>query len=196
MFPRTCRPKSRRRIAKHTLMYAALAMACADILPARIHAQPPGLQPAVEAAPGPLAASGTTWNDVDLDQLLNRPLNASQSMTKLHIDRTFIEDGGIAETTRLQFGDGAPYLWDSKGYSWHSAAFCYSPLYFEQPNLERYGQGPGKTLAPTVSAARFVGQLTTLPLAVFCTPPWTKSCTLGHQRPGDLAPWQRKTSQH
>ncbi len=134
--------------------------------------------------------------DLDVDTMLHRPLNGSRAFSQLKVDRNFFNSATEAATYRLQQGDGEAYLWATETFQWHSPVFCYSPLYFEQPNYERYGHGIGKPLAPVVSASRFVGQVTTLPLAIFCTPPWTKSCTLGHRRPGDCAPYQHKTSQH
>jgi hypothetical protein len=148
------------------------------------------------ASPSVVPAGQVPWGELDLDSILNRPLDANRSMSRLKTDRRFLDESSIPDTTRLQFGDGSPYLWEGTGYAWHSPAFCHSPLYFEQPNLERYGQGPCRPWASTVSATRFVGQVTTLPLAVIWSPPWSRSCTLGHHRPGDLAPWQRKTSSH
>jgi hypothetical protein len=84
--------------------------------------------------------------------------------------------------------------WISSSYCWQSPAFCHSPLYFEQPNLERYGQGPAYPWTSTASAAKFACQLITLPASMIINPPCSNSCTLGHNRPGDCAPVQRKES--
>lgn len=154
--------------------------------------QPVQIQPVQSQPP----AGQVQWGELDLDSILNRPLDANRSMSRLKTDRRFLDESSIPDTTRLQIGDGSPYLWEGTGYTWHSAAFCHSPLYFEQPNLERYGQGPCHPWATPVSAGRFLGQVTTLPLAVIWSPPWSRSCTLGHHRPGDLAPWQRKGGSH
>jgi hypothetical protein len=82
--------------------------------------------------------------------------------------------------------------WISYSYCWQSPAFCHSPLYFEQPNFERYGQGPNYPWTSTASAASFVCDIVTLPVHIITAPPHSKSCTLGHGRPGDCEPIQRK----
>jgi hypothetical protein len=105
---------------------------------------------------------------------------------------SFFENAEMSYPVRRQNGEMGEMEWTPDGFCWTSPAFCYSPLYFEQPNYERYGQGKGKPWASTVSAARFFGQAVTLPIAMVATPPWTKQCTLGHHRPGDCAPYQRK----
>ena len=89
-----------------------------------------------------------------------------------------------------------PFAWISSSYCWQSPAFCHSPLYFEQSNLERYGQGPGYPWTSTVSAAKFACQLIALPASMIIDPPCSNSCTLGHNRPGDCAPIQRKESHY
>lgn len=37
--------------------------------------------------------------------------------------------------------------------SWYAAGYCHKPLYFEDSNLERYGQSRGWLADPFVSAA-------------------------------------------
>jgi hypothetical protein len=140
-----------------------------------------------------LPAGRTPWGELDLDWVLNRPLNANRVMSRLRTDRKFLDNSAISDPIRSQAVEGTPYLWEESAYTWYSPAFCHSPLYFEQPNLERYGQGPRQPWASPASAGRFLGQVTTLPLAVIWSPPWSRSCTQGHHRPGNLAPWQRKS---
>lgn len=128
---------------------------------------------------------------------VRKPIDAFKAFQKLELERsTYFESATVSEITRLQTWMEGPYTWSAHGYSWHSPTFCYSPLYFEQPNLERYGQGIGHPFAPATSAIAFVADVTTLPIAMVCTPPWSQSCTLGHHRPGDVAPCQRKTVNH
>jgi len=133
---------------------------------------------------------------MDAEALTNRPFDPTKILNKLQTDRKFFESAAMAEPVRMQGRDIGPYLWNANGYQWQNATFCFSPLYFEQPNLERYGQGVGHPFASTVSAAKFVTDVVTLPAAMVCTPPWRSSCTLGHHRPGDCAPYQRKTLNH
>lgn len=134
--------------------------------------------------------------NMDVDSLIHRPFDSIRLFGDLKTDRKYFESATMAEPTRVHTSESGPYLWNASQYCWHSATFCFSPLYFEQPNLERYGQGVGAPFASTVSAAKFVTDLSALPLSMVCTPPWRNSCTLGHHRPGDCAPYQRKTLNH
>jgi hypothetical protein len=132
----------------------------------------------------------------DVLRLTGSPTNPQNLIKDLPSDRRYFESALVAEPTRLQSPEIGPYPWSAHGYCWESASFCFSPLYFEQPNLERYGQGVGRPFTSASSAVAFVTDITTLPIALICTPPHSKSCTLGHHRPGDCAPYQRKTSDH
>lgn len=98
--------------------------------------------------------------------------------------------------SRTEVGEYGIQYWTGTAYCWKSPAFCHSPLYFEQPNLERYGQGLGTPFNSIVSPLRFSQQVLTLPVAVMITPPWTKECTLGNHRPGDCAPHQGRPTAH
>jgi hypothetical protein len=81
--------------------------------------------------------------------------------------------------------------WDPLYYCWVSPAFCHKPLYFEQPNMERYAKYPHLCTAAPASILHFYGTALTLPGKMLCEPCWTESCTLGHNRPGDCNPVQR-----
>ena len=82
-------------------------------------------------------------------------------------------------------------VWPLYTYTWQSPAFYYRPLYFEQPNLERYGQGTYRALQPVVSAAHFFGTVPLLPVKAFIDHPLEPTYSLGHYRPGNCAPVQR-----
>lgn len=81
--------------------------------------------------------------------------------------------------------------WPGTNAAWDSPAFCYHPLYFEQPNFERYGIGYGRPTSALVSAGRFFCDVTLLPIHIFQQTPHSCECTLGHRRPGDCNPIQR-----
>lgn len=132
----------------------------------------------------------------DVLKLTENPTYPQKLMKDLQSDRRYFESALVAEPTRLQGPEIGPYPWSAHGYCWESPSFCFSPLYFEQPNLERYGQGVGRPFTSASSAVAFVADVTTLPIALICSPPCSKSCTLGHHRPGDCAPYQRKTLDH
>jgi hypothetical protein len=75
-------------------------------------------------------------------------------------------------------------------YDWQASAFCCGPLYFEEPNLERYGYTHG-ILQPIISGAHFFTTIPALPYKMVVHPPHECVYTLGYYRPGDPAPRQR-----
>ena len=66
--------------------------------------------------------------------------------------------------------------------------FCYRPLYFEEPNLERYGRTAG-LLQPLISAGNFFGNVAVLPYRLVAQRPGY--CTYHEHlfRPGAPAAW-------
>jgi hypothetical protein len=77
--------------------------------------------------------------------------------------------------------------WAGKYGAWASPNFHSNPLYFEQPNLERYGiYRPG--LADIGSAAHFFVTIPLLPYKIVSEPPRCCAYTLGHYRPGSCHP--------
>lgn len=74
-------------------------------------------------------------------------------------------------------------------FRWTATALCHKPLYFEEPELERYGHTWGPYLQPLVSAGHFYAVLPTLPYHMGMDPPWECEYPLGHYRPGNCAPW-------
>jgi hypothetical protein len=70
-------------------------------------------------------------------------------------------------------------------YCWHSPAFCHYPLYFEQPNYERFGNKNHILTSPIYSASHFYGSLMLFPLHALHDRPFSCTSTLGNQRPGD-----------
>lgn len=162
----------------------------------------PGISAFEESAPGVVRASSSQDATKSKESTfeandVRKPIDAFKAFQKLKLEEsTYFNSATVSEITRLQTWTEGPCTWSAHGYSWHSPTFCFSPLYFEQTNLERYGQGIGHPFAPATSAIAFVADVTTLPIAMVCTPPWSQSCTLGHHRPGDVAPCQRKTVNH
>jgi hypothetical protein len=75
-------------------------------------------------------------------------------------------------------------------YLWVPANVFYSPLYFEDPYLERYGHTHGPLVQPFVSTGRFAVQLISLPYQVALDPPHRRVYPLGFYRPGECAPKQ------
>lgn len=81
--------------------------------------------------------------------------------------------------------------WIPSSYTWISPTFYHKPLYFEQPNLERYGIGRSRCVQPIFSAAHFFGSIALVPYKTLTHHPCEKVYTLGNMRPGDCVPFQR-----
>jgi len=129
---------------------------------------------------------------LDVNAMIHTPMDHVAIFSKLNIDGSFRLESPVASPIRNHtFDEMGAYDWSPNGYCWQSPAFCHSPLYFEQPNLERYGNKHGGLISPALSASYFFGEVVTLPARAMWQPPWSKSCTLGHKRPGDCAPIQR-----
>lgn len=77
---------------------------------------------------------------------------------------------------------------DSALFTWEATDFQHSPLYFEDPALERYGHTYPEWLQPFASTARFSVQLVGLPYQMAIDPPDKCMYTLGWYRPGECAP--------
>lgn len=74
-------------------------------------------------------------------------------------------------------------------YFWAASNVHYNPLYFEDPQLERYGQVHlHDSVQPLFSMARFGGQLIGLPYQMALAPVHDRVYPLGYYRPGDPAP--------
>lgn len=76
----------------------------------------------------------------------------------------------------------------TRNVHWAASDLHHSPLYFEDPGLERYGHTRNKWIQPFVSSGRFVGQTVGLPYQMAMDPPWTSRSPLGWYRPGECAP--------
>jgi hypothetical protein len=81
--------------------------------------------------------------------------------------------------------------WMEYSYFWLASGFCTGPLYFEEPNLERYGYKFG-CIQPAVSAAHFFATIPLLPYKMVVHPPHECVYSLGYYRPGSCAPLQHE----
>lgn len=81
--------------------------------------------------------------------------------------------------------------WMEYSYFWMASGFACGPLYFEEPNLERYGYKVG-CIQPCVSAAHFFATIPLLPYKMVVHPPHECVYSLGYYRPGDCAPLQHE----
>jgi hypothetical protein len=98
---------------------------------------------------------------------------------------------GTTRQSLLPESDAAPLvIWSDEVFTWAAPNLFHQPLYFEEPNLERYGVGPRRILHAPISAAHFFTNIAVLPYQVASTPPRTRHYTLGHYRPGDRVPYR------
>ncbi len=86
------------------------------------------------------------------------------------------------------------YLFAQVGlvYYWDAPNFCYQPLYFEEPNLERLGYSRCAVLQPATSGIHFMASTLALPYQMTLHP-YRRDCIypLGHYRPGSPVPYRR-----
>ena len=102
--------------------------------------------------------------------------------------------------------------WTPNRKYWAAAGTCHMTLYFQDPVLERYGQGVEQALGtrgryfsyplddpkqsnqrnqilqPFWSIGKFCFQVGTLPYKLVVDPPWEAEYDLGYYRPGDKIP--------
>ena len=105
-----------------------------------------------------------------------------------------------------------PREWNPNRKYWAPAGTCHMILYFQDPVLERYGQGVEQSLGPIgryfsyplddprqsnqrnqilqpfYSMGKFCFQVGTLPYKLIVDPPWETEYDLGYYRPGDIIP--------
>jgi hypothetical protein len=82
-----------------------------------------------------------------------------------------------------------PRSWAQVTYQWKAPSMCNKPLYFEDPQLERYGHDWGPVLQPIMSGVHFFGTVPILPYKMGLEPPQECIYTLGYYRPGSCAPY-------
>ncbi len=75
-------------------------------------------------------------------------------------------------------------------FTWTASNLCHNPLYFEQPDLERYGHTAGPVLQPILSAGQFLLTIPMLPSLIAIEPVNECQYPLGHYRPGSCAPYK------
>jgi len=73
--------------------------------------------------------------------------------------------------------------------AWKASALCHKPLYFEDVELERYGQTCSPLFQPLLSASKFFLTIPILPYKFGLEPPCECIYPLGYYRPGSCAPF-------
>jgi hypothetical protein len=75
-----------------------------------------------------------------------------------------------------------------KPFYWSASEIWHRPLYFDDVQLERYGQTRAPLLQPVLSGAHFFGTLPIIPYKTGLDRPFEMVSTLGYYRPGSPAP--------
>jgi hypothetical protein len=89
---------------------------------------------------------------------------------------------------QLSTGPFEPRVFPASTYTWQASNVFYQPLYFEDPDLERYGHAWPFFIQPVVSSVRFATQAVGLPYQAVIDPPCCRVYPLGFYRPGECAP--------
>ena len=92
------------------------------------------------------------------------------------------------EAVPLPSSATAMRTWGEKRYHWVASDVRYNPLYFEDAQLERYGQVSHPAVQPFVSTGKLFAQALTLPYLAAIDPPHSCVTPLGYYRPGECAP--------
>jgi hypothetical protein len=88
----------------------------------------------------------------------------------------------------LSSGPFEPRVFPASTYTWQASNVFYQPLYYEDPDLERYGHAWPFFIQPVVSSVRFTIQSIGLPYQAVIDPPCCRVYPLGFYRPGECAP--------
>lgn len=96
---------------------------------------------------------------------------------------SFVESAALAPTLAPSFQPITK--------TWRSPNMVHRPLYFEDANLERYGNGIGKW-QPVASGVHFFSSVMMLPYKIGTTPPTECDYSMGHFRPGNCVPAYRQ----
>ena len=82
-----------------------------------------------------------------------------------------------------------PRQWSMTTYTWKATGLCHKPLYFEDVQLERYGNTCSPLLQPIISGAHFFATSAILPYKMGLEAPCECIYPLGTYRPGSCAPF-------
>jgi hypothetical protein len=100
-------------------------------------------------------------------------------------------DGRVLDCPKeITLSEGAwqPRIYPPSVYAWQASNISYNPLYYEDPQLERYGHSYPFFIQPAVSIGRFVVQAAGWPYQAVIDPPHCEVYPLGFYRPGECSP--------
>jgi len=98
------------------------------------------------------------------------------------------EPGNFPQECPLGGDPYEPRNFATTDFTWKASALCHKPLYFEQPQMERYGHTFGPVIQPFFSGAHFFVSVVALPYKMGVEPPLECVYALGWYRPGSCAP--------
>lgn len=152
--------------------------------------QDPVPMPEELKCPTNLTVDGTAPK-IELSKILGELKTQEEIFGNLRIDPSAITTEAVeAPSQRLQLADGSLAAWQGDVYCWTAPNFFHNPLYFEQVNLERYGQGTYSCLQPAASGVQFFATIPILPYKIGGQEWSERVYTLGHRRPGNRNPYQ------
>jgi len=155
--------------------------------------EPGGTQPA-----DPNAGAAPTQGSTRLELIRAPSPTEARPLRRIPVPEEFVPLG--------------PREWNPNRKYWAPAGTCHMILYFQDPVLERYGQGVEQSLGPIgryfsyplddprqsnqrnqilqpfYSIGKFCFQVGTLPYKLVVDPPWEAEYDLGYYRPGDVIP--------
>ena len=113
-------------------------------------------------------------------------LSASVALPQggIPLDRATMLHGNDASNDALFFARS----WTPTQFQWEAPGLMHRPIYFEDVNLERYGNSACLPIQPVISGARFVTTFAFLPYKMAIERPFEPIYTLGYLRPGDPTP--------
>ena len=152
--------------------------------------QDPVPMPQELKCPTNLSVDGTAPK-IEISKILGELKPQEEIFGNLRIDPSAITTEAVeAPSQRLQLADGSLAAWQGDVYCWTAPNFFHNPLYFEQVNLERYGQGTYSCLQPAASGVQFFATIPILPYKIGGQEWCERVYTLGHRRPGNCNPYQ------
>ncbi len=106
----------------------------------------------------------------------------------------YAANGGtkIPDEKELPHEGNLSRVFGGTNFMWTASDLYHNPLYFEDPELERYGQDHG-FLQPAASIARFGVQLVGLPYQMALDPPCRQEYVLGYYRSNEICTPKKKS---
>ena len=129
--------------------------------------------------------NGRVWIEDENGEVQKLPFSALSDED--HCFVAFI--WGIPPEFTLDDAQYASRNWQGSSFAWKASEISHKPLYFEEPQLERYGHTLRPLAQSAVSGAHFFLNIAVLPYKSGIHPLHECQHPLGYYRPGSGAPW-------